>query len=164
MIAIEENVLLVKIEGLENIRDLFSKFHDGWIVNCYLERDILYMDVEIQYLAERIDPSFHKFSIELIQVDNISFSTWPNNTQSQPEILTEISTIFTPDLEILQGKLRDDLIEVTCNQPSSDFGYCGGEIYFTALSAKVTDGAGKSYSLDELDGLCKGYWHDSRSS
>ena len=43
----------MKIKGSENIREIFSLFHDGGIVNCRMENNTLMMDVEIQVRRAR---------------------------------------------------------------------------------------------------------------
>lgn len=116
------------------------------------------MEVDIQYLAERINPNFRKFVVRLAGVENIRFSTWPSDLQAEPEVLTDISIIFKPELEILEGSIKEGQIQVVCNQHSPEFDYCGGELFLTATSAEVVDESGKNYSIDELDTLCKSYW------
>jgi len=118
------------------------------------------LEVEIQYLAERINPVFRKFQIILENVENIKFRTWPSDLKSKAKLITEPSVIFKPKLDILEGNIKEEQIQVICNQASPDFEYCGGELYFSSTLAIVTDEAGKSYSIDELDVLCKGYWDE----
>ncbi len=150
----------MKIEGQENIRDIFSIFHDGGILSCRREDDSLLMEVEIEYLAERINPDFRKFMVRLDDVKNLSFSTWPSDLKSPAVLISEVGKIFKAELEILEGDIEKGKIKIVCNQHSSEFDYCGGELYLSAASAEVTDEAGKSYSIEELDVLCKGYWDD----
>lgn len=118
------------------------------------------MEVEIQYLAERVNPEFQKFMVRLNSVNNIRFSTWPSDLKSPVVSMSEVEEIFNAELEILEGDLDTEKIKVICNQHSAEFDYCGGELYFTATSAEVTDEAGKSYSIEELDVICKEYWDD----
>jgi hypothetical protein len=93
-------------------------------------------------------------------VKDVHFSTWPSDLKSEPELIKDIASIFTPELEILESSLKEGKIQVVCNQHSHEFNYCGGELYFSAASAEVADEDGKAYSLDELDTLCKGYWDE----
>ncbi len=149
-----------KIEGPENISATFSIFHDGEIVNYHYDNDSLLIEVEIRYLAERIKSGFRKFMIRLIGVENIRFYTWPNDPKSEPQVLSDTSTIFRPELEILKGNITKGQIQVVCNQPSTDLDYCGGELILSAASVEVIDESGKSYSLEELVVLCNGYWDE----
>jgi hypothetical protein len=43
---------------------------------------------------------------------------------------------------------------------SSDYDFCGGELYFTVEVAVVLDEAGKSLEMKELDDLCASYWKE----
>ena len=148
----------MKIEGNSNIEAIFSIFHDGVISRHQVKGRELVLEVEIQYLAERINPTYRSFQVVLENVENIRFTTWSSGLKSESELITEPSIIFKPDLDILEGNIKEEQIQVICNQASSDFEYCSGELYFSATSAIVTDEAGKSYSIEELDILCKGYW------
>ena len=154
----------MKIEGSSNIEAIFSIFHDGVITSHVVKDGKLVLDIEIQYLAERISPGFTKFHVLLENVENIRFTTWPSNFKSDPELISDLNTIFAPELDILEGNTKENQIQVICNQSSSDYDYCGGELYFSAVAAIVSDENGKEYSIDELDVLCKGYWDEWASN
>jgi hypothetical protein len=150
----------MRIEGSSNIEEIFSIFHDGVITHYIFNDGKLTLEIEIQYLAERISPDFTQFHVLLENISNIRFTTWPSDLQSESELITEPNIIFAPDLDILESNSKESHVQVICNQASSDYEYCGGELYFLATSAIVTDENGKEYSLDELDVLCKGYWDE----
>jgi hypothetical protein len=152
--------MLKKIEGPENISGIFSLLHDGRIIKCNFEDDALRMEIEIAYLAKRINPGFHMLMVHLTGVKDVNFYTWPNSQGAEPELFTDLYLIFKPELEILNGNYKDGQIEVVCSLHSSGYGYCGGELYLTAKAAEVTDEAGESYSLEELDRICRDYWDD----
>lgn len=149
----------MKIEGADNVCDIFSIFHDGTISESRSMDGEIVLTVEIPYLAKRINPSFEHFQVTLLGVKKLKFSTWPSDLKSEPELLTEAEKIFAPHLEILEGNIREGRIEVVCNQHSEAFGYCGGELSFEAQSAEVADEAGKSYSIGELGEICEAYWN-----
>jgi hypothetical protein len=150
----------MKIEGIENILTMFSVFHDGGISQCTKDNSTLQFNVEIQYLTERIDPSFKAFHIALYGVSDLSFTTWPDDAEAKPDTFTDIRTIFTPELEILSGEVENNLIKVACNQPLPNLGYCGGFLKLSATSAVVKDEAEKEYSIEELCSLSDGYWDE----
>ena len=150
----------MKIEGSNNIKDIFSIFHDGCIINCHLEENALVMEVEIEYLAERINPHFRKFTVRLAEIQKLRFSTWLNDLESEPLVLTKFDSIFKPELEIAQGNVVEGQIQIICLQSDPEFEYCGGELYFTAVSAEVFDEAGKFYSVGELVTLANAYWKE----
>jgi len=150
----------MNIEGLGSVRDIFSIFHDGTISSCAVDGHDLTLEVEIQYLAERVNPEFRKFKVRLLGVSNVRFTTWPSDLKSDPAVLTDIPGIFDAHLEILEGNLTEEEIEVVCNQRSSDLLYCGGKLRFHCLRAQVTDEGGSGYSIEELSEICNGYWDD----
>jgi hypothetical protein len=152
--------LPMKIMGPENISAVFSIFHDGEIAQCVLKSNSLWMEVEIEYLAKRINKNYKAFVVRLHEVDQVRFSPWSNAANKSIEILADPKIIFEQDLEILGSSFRDGEIRIVCNQYSQNYDYIGGELYLRAESAEVNDEAGKSYSLEELDELCKGYWDD----
>jgi hypothetical protein len=135
-----------KIEESANVSDVYSIFHDGCIIRCHEENGSLLSEIEIQYLAERINPTFRKLAVHLEDVKDVCFSTWPNDLKSESEALKDIASIFKAELEILEGNYREDQIQVVCNQHSPKFDYCGGELFISAPSAEIADEGGISYS------------------
>ncbi|MCB0063205.1 MAG: hypothetical protein KDE19_13875 [Caldilineaceae bacterium] len=150
----------MKIDSPQHICNLFSFFHDGVVAYVVHEGSDLLLEIEIQYLAERIESSYKKFLVRLSQIQDILFKTWPNDPKSDPKVLRSIEIIFKPELEILASNSQEGQIQVTCNQSSPEFDYCGGELYFQAAYAEVADEAGRYYSIDELGSLCKSYWDE----
>jgi hypothetical protein len=150
----------MKIEAPESIRDIFSIFHDGGISTATLQGENLILQIEIQYLSERINPEYKGFEVYLYGLSNIEFSTWPSDLKSEPKKITDIESIFKSELEILEASLKNNIIEVVCTQNSSKYNYCGGELSFTVDTAEVRDESGKSYSLEDLNILCEDYWDE----
>ena len=148
------------IIGNDKIQKVFSIFHDGIMTNIKIDRATLSFDVKISYLAQRVTTEFQKFYVSLTGCKNLRFTTWPviDGTEAQ-EILDPVE-IFKPELDILSGELKSGQVQVTCNQPSPKFSYCGGELYFSADFMIVLDEAGKNYTLEELCELSRGYWED----
>lgn len=150
----------MKIEAREDIRDIFSIFHDGGIATANPQGGDLVLEIDIQYLAERVNPEYKGFKVCLYGFCDAEFSTWPSDLKSEPEKITDVQSIFKPELEVLEASLKENKIEVVCNQHSSEYDYCGGELSFIVDSAEVQDEAGKFYSIEELDFICKGYWKE----
>ena len=150
----------MNIEGLENINTMFSVFHDGEINRCVKTNSHLEFGVHIQYLAERINPEFRTFSVALEGVEGLYFTTWPDDANAEPDVIADVGSICTKELEILSGEIENGFIKVACNQPLPGLGYCGGFLHLKAKSAVVKDEAGKQYSIDELCSLSNGYWDE----
>ena len=148
------------IQGLQGISEIFSIFHDGIVSRYEVEGADLLLTVEISYLAERVAPTYTKFFVRLAGTAELRFSTWPSDLESEPQQIVEAGEIFHPDLDILESSVKNEHIEVACNQTSEEYDYCGGTLSFRADTATVTDEAGKAYSVEELDQLCKAYWDD----
>jgi hypothetical protein len=148
------------ISGVNNLRDTFSIFHDGGISGFTSSGQDLILDVEIMYLAERINPSYRVFRLTLRNARDIVFETWPKDSNAEPSKISSLSKIFVPELEILGCEVAGDDLKVTCNQPSANCNYCGGTLFLKTDSASVTDESGKEYSIEELRQLSAGYWSD----
>lgn len=148
----------MSIETPQSISDVFAIFHDGGIVDQRVEGTDLVLTVEIEYLAQRVSPDYKSFQIRLAGARDMRFTTWPNERDAQPRQLASVDAIFAAELDILSSTVEDGAIRVVCNQPSTAYDYCGGELVFHAERATVTDEAGTSYAIDALDKLCKGYW------
>jgi len=150
----------MKIEGVENICRIFSIFHDGEIEDYQFNNGNLQLEITIPFLAKKINPQFTKFNVTLNNIKNILYTNWPDDPKLESQKFTDTNIIFSQKLIILEGVLKNDLIQVVCNQTSSDYESSGGYLYFTAETAIVTDEANKKYSIEELDALCESYWNE----
>ncbi|MES2297505.1 MAG: hypothetical protein V4582_10705 [Pseudomonadota bacterium] len=148
------------ISGTENLCDIFSIFHDGEISHFAVDGANLDLEVEIMYLAERVNPNYRRFRVSLQNVKNLSFQTWPKDPHMVPVTLSSPKHIFKPELEILSGELDGNLIKVICNQALPSCEYCGGELYLQADHAVVRDEGDREYSIDDLRNLSKDYWDE----
>ncbi len=150
----------MKIKDLNKINEIFSIFHDGEIIHSEKKDNNLIISIEIQYLANRINPEYIKFDLVLENIENLNFSTWPNNPELESEIITDIDLIFKPELQILSSEIKENLIFVACSQSSHEFEYCGGNLELKAQYAIVNDESGKVYLLKELNKLSNEYWDE----
>jgi len=149
----------------ENIRDIFSILHDGTISCCTGDKNLLTLTVDCQYLAERIDKSFENFYVDLIQIQDLYFETWPNPFDLPMLTLTDINEIFKADLEILSADIKEKLVLVTCNQHDKAFDYSGGNLFISCNAIKIYDQSKRELSIDEFGTICKSYWDEfSRKS
>jgi hypothetical protein len=152
---------MTAMRDADSIGALFSLLHDGVIVGYAMQNGTLELVVEIKYLAQRLQglrPGDVSLRISLVDVRDLSFKTWPKDAAAAPALLRALPEIFAPPLAILSGEVRDDGVMVLCNQPGRDCTHCGGELYFSASGAIVTDPAGRRHSLDALRALAQGYW------
>ena len=150
----------MKIENIEEIRNVFSIFHDGEISKARLKSSDLFLEVEIAYLADRVSPGFSAFSLCLTHVENLMFTTWPNNTTLPSEIIVDPKKIFILELEMLSATINGKNIEVECVLHNQDFEFIGGVLSFSANSMGVQDESGRYYSVEELRKISEGYWNE----
>ena len=148
------------MSATENIRDIFSILHDGTISGWTGDRNLLTLKIECQYLAERIDKSFDSFYVDLIQIDNLYLTTWPNPFDLPVLTLTDLNDIFKAELEILSAEIKENLVVVTCNQHDTDFDYCGGKLTINCMAIKISDQNRNELTIDEFDIICKSYWSE----
>jgi hypothetical protein len=146
------------MSATENIRDIFSILHDGRISGWTGDKNLLKLKIDCQYLAERIDKSFDSFYADLIQIDNLWLTTWPNPIDLPVLTLTDLNDIFKAELEILSAEIKENLVVVTCNQHDTDFDYCGGKLTINCMAIKIYDQNRNELTIDEFDNICKSYW------
>jgi hypothetical protein len=144
------------IDGAENIQTLFAVFHDGSITAGDLVAGTLRLDIEIRYLAERINPGYTSFQVALHEVSELSFRPWDAN----PTPLHNPAQIFVSELEILDCASDGELLTITCNQADSEYDYGGGLLMLQASAASVLDEGGRGLSLAKLIDLATAYWEE----
>jgi len=145
------------LTSVSDIADLFSVFHDGEIVSHEAQGSDLRLRLDVEYLARRIQPTFKFFEIDVIGVEHLDFTTWPND-DVPPSHLHTPAEIFQPRLEVLSGETEGAVVRVVCNQPGARVGYCGGDLRFRTRGAKVRDESGVEWSLEDLKSLAEAYW------
>jgi len=146
--------------SLENIRALFSILHDGTISNFSVDKNILTLTVDCQYLAERIDKSFDKFFVDIIEVETLFLTTWPNPLDQPVKTLTEPKEMFKAELEILSADIKEDKVVISCSQHDTSFDYCGGNVTINCEKIKVYDQKKNEITIAKLDEICKNYWDE----
>lgn len=146
------------VTNTENVRDIFSIFHDGTIAGWKGDKSSLTLKIECQYLAEKIDPTFEDFFVELTDIGKLVLVVWMNSIELEQEYFVELKDIFQAELEILSAEIENDLIKVSCNQSDTTFDYFGGTLYISCKDIKVFDQNRVELTIDRLDQICKQYW------
>ncbi len=148
----------------ENIRDIFAILHDGVISSYTVSENNLTLIIDCQYLAERIDKEFDKFIIDIIDIETLSLTTWPNPIDLPVKTFTEPKDIFKAELEILSSEIKESKVIVTCNQHDTTYDYCGGYLTIACCKIKVYDQNNNELTIDKLDELCNDYWDEFSKS
>ena len=154
---------MYNIESLENIRDIFSILHDGFITDHYGNHNLLVLTVDCKFLADQINESFEKFYVHLLEINNLFLVTWPNDFYLPIQKLNEPKDIFKAKLEILSSEIRDYKVIVECNQPDLNFDYCGGNLIIDCRKIEIYDQANNQITIDKLEKIFKDYRsHESK--
>lgn len=149
-----------RMTATEDIRDIFSILHDGTIALWAGDKNLLTLTVDCEYLAERIDKSFDKFYVELINVDKLELDPWTNPIDLPTIVKTEYADIFKAELEIVTADIKEDVVVITCNQHDTNFDYCGGNLIISCQTIKVFDQNRNELTIDQLDKIGKNYWNE----
>jgi hypothetical protein len=145
---------------LENIRDVFSIFHDGIILNWNGNEELLKLKIDCEYLAKKIDKTFTSFIIELKNIEKIEFNPWMNPINLPQKTFTKIEDIFQAGLEILSADIENEIVKITCNQHNLNYEYCGGTLLLNCKSLKVFDENKNELTINKINTICEEYWDE----
>lgn len=147
-----------------DIRDIFSIFHDGGIVDCRGDLQKLTLTIQCNHLAELINPDFENFYLDLIELNKLDFYPWMNPIELEKIDFDSYKDYLKVDLEILSAKIKDDLIIVTCNQHDTDLDFCGGNLMISAKDFNLYDHKLTPMTIDQLDLISRNYWDNASKS
>ncbi|MDD2346531.1 MAG: hypothetical protein PHY85_10385 [Bacteroidales bacterium] len=149
---------------LNDIRDIFSIFHDGGIVDCKGDFNKLTLTIQCNYLAELINPDFENFYLDLTEINKLDFDPWMNPIDLEKIDFDSHEDYLKVDLEILSAEIKDDSIIVTCNQHDTDLDFCGGILMISAKNFNLYDHKMTPMTIDQLDLICRKYWDNARNN
>jgi len=145
---------------LDEIRDVFSIFHDGTISAYYGDMNLLRIQIDCEYLAERVAPSYKNFYVELEYIKKLEFIPWMNPIELSQIFLKEVKEIFQAGLVILSAEIENEHVKIYCNQHNTTFNYCGGNLLINCKSIKAFDQKNNQITIEKLTNICNGYWDD----
>ena len=132
--------------------------HDGTIESWKGNRERLVLKVSCLYLAELIDKGFEYFYVQIENIRRIEFVAWMNSIDMGQRVFTELEDIFKADLEILSVDIRQDDVQIICNQHDTKFEYFGGNLIINCSRANIFDHNNNLLVVDEFVNVCKKYW------
>lgn len=156
--SVNSNSMIDATKILDDISTIFSILHDGGISAWTGDKDLLTLEIDCEYLAERIDKSYNNFYIKFGQIEKIELHPWMNSIELSQTVLTDIEDIFKGDLEILSADIENGFVNVYCNQHDTDFDYRGGSLLLNCKTINIFDQGKRQLTIDELTEVCKGYW------
>jgi len=141
------------MQNLEDQCDFFSIFHDGGFTTLQRKGNDIEFQVDIEYLAEIIDPTYTAFSVALKNCHYCAFESWDDN-KVRDENLDSLNT-YISDMEISKADCANDLINVVCLDSRKN---SGGFFFFSCGRVVVFDEGGREITLDELKDIASRYW------
>jgi putative acetyltransferase len=138
---------------------VFAMFHDGSIAEGNIREDgTCELKIDIEYLAERVDPKYRAFRVELAGFSDFVFEPW---LEGEPAPAIDFETAAGLDLTILSAEIdATGLVSLHCTQDYHDTGYDGGVIQFRASGLQLFDESGKAMTVAELETISDGYWEE----
>lgn len=127
-------------------------FHDGNLTKFIRNQSDFEFAIEIEYLAELINPMYSLFKGKLKNCTKLEYHVWGE----EHRIIDNLNTLGALELEILHAEVMDNYIAVKC---LSDDGSCGGDLVIVADDIIIFDENNQEVTLNKLDEICKLYWH-----
>lgn len=132
-------------------------FHDGGIEGWNGDENKLTLTIGCTYLAEKINPDFDFFYLELIGIEKLELECW--GAPGSPDIiLTSYKDIFENDLEIDSGDVKNGDAIVYFHQQWGDSDFNGGMMVIRASGVKVFQQDMKELTYKGLSEVVSDYW------
>ncbi len=149
---------------MDEIVEFLNICHDGAIVRHQFEPGTLTLDIEIEYLTERLPgaPEFLRFRI--FDVSDPRFETWPRQEHAPRRILTDPDDIFAFEPDVLDARRDGDLIKVALHVGPTIADHSGGNLSFRAAGIEVYIEGRERIGVEELGSVCREYWEEWSTS
>jgi|GEM_PF-1410954 hypothetical protein len=132
---------------------IFNTFHDGGFLFLRRNKRDIDFQIEIQYLASIIDPTYTYFQGTLINCHQCAFEPW-GKEKARYEDIDSINTAII-DMEISNARVEDNRLYIHC---LGDQQTIGGSLSVSCDSIAIFDEGGKEILVDELLELARRYW------
>ncbi len=147
------------ITDKENIKSIFSIFHDGTICGFENFNDKLRLKIDCYYLSVKINPEFECFYVELYKPTDFQFEPWLNEGFSS-KIITDLETISQSEYNIFTCKIEKGKyqLDVEIEEPKTDL--IGGTLSFDCDGIKIYDQSNNEMAFEQLSNLSQQYWSE----
>lgn len=135
---------------LKNQADIFSIFHDGNFTKFIRNQRDVEFTIEIEYLAELINPIFSLFKGKLKNCTKLEYHVWGK----EHVIIDNLNTLGALELEVLDAEVKGNYIGVKC---LDDKNY-GGDLVIVTDGITIFDENNQEVTLNKLIEICKSYW------
>lgn len=136
----------VDIVGILNV------FHDGSFVVFSRSGQNIEFVVDIQYLAEKIHPTFKTFKGVFMDCENIVFRI----SGGKEVLITDLDIISKLELEISKAELEDERIKISCFSNKEG---TGGDLLITCEDFLIFDEVDMKVTFELLRKICHEYWN-----
>lgn len=135
----------------QNQANIFCIFHDGSFTEFSKNQSDIEFTIDIQYLAELINPKFSVFKGKLKNCTKLQYHVWGK----EHKVIYDLNTLGVLYLEIAHAEVTDNYITVKC---FSDDVNCGGDLMIIADDIIIYDEAEQEVTFDKLKETSKLYW------
>jgi hypothetical protein len=137
--------------NLEDQELLFSIFHDGSIFDLSSNDKELFFSIDIMYLAERLNPTFRYFTVQILNPSEFYFEV------SESKRVVNNEEINNLGLEILKTEMTRGKIRVFCSANNGDtFGF----LNIKTRDIQIFDQERKRLELKQLEVMAREYWDE----
>lgn len=140
----------------QDLAQIFSLFHDGYIENAQVKNLDIDLKVGIQYLSMLINKKHEFLHLTLLNVELFIFDAWAD----EPFRITDCEKINELSPEIMDAKVNEngEILVTTLihNTPSNTIK--GGFLIIKCLDYKLSDEEKNEISIETLKELASYYW------
>lgn len=142
----------------QDIKDIFTIFHDGCIKDYECVDNDLKLTMEINFLAELMDKTYEFINLILFNVNSFYFEPWTGSITQ----ITDKETIFGFQLCVVSTEFdENNNVVVHCNCLENDHvDFEGGKLIIECDDFSLTDQVGNPLTLNQLKELSSHYWND----
>lgn len=145
---------------IEEQKDIFNMFHDGSLTPFHQVDNDLHFEVEIEYLAQMLHPTYHHFKGILKNCRRLTLTFWDDEA-----IIEDRDRInaLVDELEIANAASHPDGVSIYCHR----YGWLShdrygslpsGELFVVCDAIMLFDEAGQAMGSDDLRTICQNYW------
>jgi hypothetical protein len=133
---------------------LFNQFHDGSFGLFQRSGNDILFQIDIQYLAERIETAYTHFKGIFMNCQYYTYEFW-NGDYADSEDVNRMQEILD-NIEILSAEEDGECVSLTCHSHKQN----GGTFRFACDAILLFDEGGKAITSGELEEISRQYWHE----
>jgi hypothetical protein len=129
---------------------LFNLFHDGSVLSLHRKKQDIELHIDIQYLAEIVDPAYTYFRVVLQNCRECALRLWDDEERYYDD--EHIMNMLLRDMEIARASIEHDQVHVHCvGGPKNP----GGSLIISCGSILLFDEGGQEIMLASLQEVAR---------